>query len=69
MHKIQAVMVCTSVLTLFIYIISIALLPTYFETSYITWVFVGKVTMLTVVSWLPIQIVQFIVNSCYPEEF
>lgn len=62
-------MVCTSVLTLFIYIISIALLPNYFETSYITWAFIGKVLMLTVVSWLPIQIVQFVVDSCYPEEF
>ena len=62
-------MVCTSVLTLFIYIISIALLPNYFETSYITWAFIGKVLMLTMVSWLPIQIVQFFVDSCYPEEF
>jgi phosphate starvation-inducible membrane PsiE len=56
-------------MTLFIYITSIALLPNYFQTSYITWNFVLKVGMLTIVSWLPLQIVQFIVESCFPEEF
>lgn len=62
-------MICTSMMTLFIYITSIALLPNYFQTSYITWNFVLKVGMLTIVSWLPLQIVQVIVESCFPEEF
>jgi len=56
-------------MTLFIYIGSIALLPSYFETSYITWNFVLKVCALTLVSWLPLQIIQFIVNRVAPEEF
>ena len=56
-------------MTLFIYIGSIALLPSYFETSYITWNFVLKVCALTLVSWLPLQIIQFIVNRVDPEEF
>lgn len=62
-------MICTSVLTLFIYIGSIALLPIYFQTSYITWNFVLKVCALTIVSWLPLYIVQMIVDKCDPEEF
>jgi phospholipid-translocating ATPase len=56
-HRIQWVMIVTSMMTLFIYITSIALLPNYFQTSYITWNFVLKVGMLTIVSWLPLQIV------------
>lgn len=65
----QWVMIASSVCTLFIYISSIALLPNYFQTSYITWDFVMKVGALTLVSWLPLQIVQVIVDSCFPEEF
>ena len=62
-------MICTSVLTLFLYIGSIALLPNYFQTSYITWDFIMKVCLLTLVSWLPLQIVQMIIDRCFPEEF
>jgi phosphate starvation-inducible membrane PsiE len=61
-------MICTSVLTLFLYIGSIALLPNYFQTSYITWDFILKVCALTLVSWLPLQVVQMIIERCFPEE-
>lgn len=36
-HKVNYKMIISSVLTLIIYFMSIALLHTYFDTSYITW--------------------------------
>lgn len=53
-HHINWKMISASVLTLFIYIISIALMPAYFDTSYITWAFVIKVVLITMASWLPL---------------
>lgn len=49
-------MVTSSVLTFLVYILSIALLREYFDTSYITWEFIMKVVILTVASWLPLHI-------------
>ena len=62
-------MLVTSIMTLFIYIASIALLPSYFDTSFITWNFVMKVSAITLASWLPLQIVQIVYNRCDPAEF
>lgn len=68
-HHLNWKMICSSVLTLFIYIISIALMPSYFDASYITWDFVVKVLLITMASWLPMYIVQVIVNKIDPSEF
>lgn len=59
----------SSVLTLFIYILSIALLPQYFDTSYITWMFVVKVLLITVMSWMPLHLIHCIVDKIDPSEF
>lgn len=68
-HHLNWKMVVSSVATLFIYILSIALLPMYFQTSYITWEFVFKVLCITVASWLPIHVVQLIIRRVDPNEF
>ena len=47
-------MIVSSVLTFAIYILSIAVLRSYFDTSYITWQFVIKVIALTIMSWAPL---------------
>jgi phospholipid-translocating ATPase len=62
-------MVCASVVTLFVYIFSIALLPEYFQTSYITWTFVVKVVCITLTSWFPLHFIQWIINKLDPSEF
>jgi len=59
----------SSVLTLFMYIMAIALLPQYFDTSYITWLFFVKVLLLTMVSWMPLHLVHCIVDKIDPSEF
>jgi phospholipid-translocating ATPase len=56
-HHLNYKMVVSSVITLFVYILSIALLPVYFQTSYITWTFVMKVLCITLASWLPLHII------------
>ena len=68
-HHLNYKMVVSSVVTLFMYILSIALLPVYFQTSYITWEFVMKVICITLASWLPLHIVQLIINRVDPSEF
>jgi phospholipid-translocating ATPase len=68
-HHLNFKMVVASVATLFIYVLSIALLPAYFQTSYITWEFVMKVAMITVASWLPLHITKLIIQRVDPSEF
>ena len=68
-HHLNWRILSSSVLTLFIYIISIALLPQYFDTSYVTWLFVVKVLMITLISWLPLHLIHWIVDKVDPSEF
>lgn len=68
-HHLDWKMLASSVITFIMYILSIALLPSYFEASYITWLFVVKVVLITVVSWLPLHLVQMIINRVDPSEF
>ena len=68
-HHLNYKMVVASVITLFVYILSIALLPVYFQTSYITWTFVMKVLCITLASWLPLHIIQLVVRRIDPSEF
>lgn len=68
-HHLNYRILCASVLTLFVYILSIALLPQYFDVSYITWIFVAKVACVTLASWLPLHIIGVIVEKMDPSEF
>jgi len=68
-HHLNWRILSASVLTLFIYILSIALLPQYFDTSYITWMFIVKVLAITLASWAPMAIAHWIVSLVDPDEF
>ncbi|TNV85311.1 hypothetical protein FGO68_gene5532 [Halteria grandinella] len=61
-------MIVSSVLTFVIYILSIALLREYFDTSYITWAFVVKVLLITVLSWLPLHLTKWLIYKIDPTE-
>ena len=50
-------MVVLTVLTIVIYIVTIAFFRSNFDTSYITWPFALKVLLLTVIAWVPLYIV------------
>ena len=67
-HKVNYKMVISSILTFIIYFMSIALLRSYFNTSYITWTFVAKVLTLTVASWAPLHIARIIYDWVDPSE-
>lgn len=68
-HQLNWRILSSSVLTLFIYIFSIALLPQYFDVSYIDWMFVVKVLLITVVSWMPLHLIHCMVDRLDPSEF
>ena len=67
-NKLNWKMFLSSVLTLILYILSIALLRSYFDTSYITWEFALKVLGITAASWLPLHLVKVIIKKCDPTE-
>jgi phospholipid-translocating ATPase len=67
-HKVNYKMVVSSILTFIVYFLSIALLRSYFNTSYITWQFVLKVFAITVASWAPLHIARKIYDCVDPSE-
>lgn len=50
------------------YFMSIVLLQEYFDTSYITSIFLAKVGLVTLVTWLPLHILQWLMNCIDPSE-
>lgn len=67
-HLINYKMVISSILTFIIYFMSIGLLRSYFDTSYITWLFVMKVFLVTVASWAPLHLARRIYDCIDPSE-
>jgi len=67
-HKVNYKMVVSSIMTFVVYFMSIALLRSYFNTSYITWTFVLKVMALTIASWAPLHITRLIYDCVDPSE-
>ena len=61
-------MIFFSVLSLGSYIVSITVLRVYFDTTYIDYEFAWKVGVLTLVAWLPLQIVSGCYSCCDPSE-
>ena len=54
-YKVNYKMIISSIMTFVIYFMSIALLRSYFDVSYITWVFCCKVIGITLASWAPLH--------------
>ena len=50
------------------YFMSIILLKSYFETSYMDRVFFFKVGIIAMITWMPVQIIYVIVNWMDPSE-
>jgi hypothetical protein len=61
-------MVISTFGTIVVYLASIILLRQYFDTSYITWDFLIKVMIITMISWMPLHLVKKIVEKCDPSE-
>ena len=67
-HKPNFKMVISSVLTFIIYFSSIAIFRSYFDLSYITWMFILKVVGITLASWAPLHLVRLMYDCCDPSE-
>ena len=65
---IKYLMVVSIILTLAIYIGSIAIFRQYFQVSYIDGPFLLKVTLLTLITWLPLQVFKKIMEKCDPTQ-
>ena len=64
--KIRKLMVFSIILTIGIYVGSIAMFRQYFQTSYIDGAFVIKVAILTLITWLPLEIIKKVIAKCDP---
>ena len=67
-HKPNIKIFAATVLTGVTYILSIALLRVYFDTSYITWEFVLKMVAVSMLSWAPLQMFKCIFQRLQPTE-
>ena len=47
---------------------SILLLKEYFDTSYIDFIFLAKVALITAVTWMPLHLMYFVLDWCDPSE-
>eukprot|EP01122_Echinamoeba_exundans_P012832 TRINITY_DN5485_c0_g1_i1.p1 TRINITY_DN5485_c0_g1~~TRINITY_DN5485_c0_g1_i1.p1 ORF type:complete len:1142 (+),score=257.53 TRINITY_DN5485_c0_g1_i1:61-3486(+) len=64
------VMVASEVATALLYIVSLFILRSYFDVSFIlTWDFVWKVSLITAVTTVPIYVVRFIKRKCDPPAY
>jgi len=67
-HKVNYKMVVSSILTFIVYFMSIGLLRSYFNTSYITWDFVIKVFAVVIISWAPLHLARLVFDCIDPSE-
>jgi phospholipid-translocating ATPase len=64
------VMVASEIATALLYIVSLFILRSYFDVSFIlTWDFVWKVSLITAVTTVPIYVVRFIKRKCDPPAY
>jgi phospholipid-translocating ATPase len=61
-------MIVSSLLTFACYILSISLMRSYFDTSYLSWRFFLKVLAITLLSWLPLHLVKCLIERFDPTE-
>ena len=61
-------MFVSSMVTFIVYWASIILMREYFDTSYITVQFCLKVVIITLLSWLPLHLIQWVVQKVDPTE-
>ena len=66
--RIRWEMTVSILLTMVVYIGSIALFRQYFQVSYIDGPFLLKVTLLTLITWAPLQLFKKIMEKCDPTQ-
>ena len=66
--QIRKMMVISILLTLAIYMASIIVFRQYIQTSYIDGEFLLKVMILTLITWLPLQVFKKLMEKCDPTQ-
>jgi hypothetical protein len=61
-------MIVSVVFTIVVYIASIVFFRNYFDASYITGKFMGKVLVITSICWLPLHLLKKIIEKIDPSE-
>jgi phospholipid-translocating ATPase len=68
LHKIKREQIVSSVITFLMYILSVALMRSYFNTSYLSFMFFVKVFLITLASWLPLHVIKILKSKIDPDE-
>jgi len=61
-------MMLMQVASALVYFISVTLLHEYFDLHYIDSAFMAKVVFIVIVSWLPFQIIYYLINIFDPSD-
>ena len=67
-HAMSMQMILIMLATTVTYFMSIILLKSYFETSYMDKIFFAKVGLIALITWLPVQLIYLIVSWMDPSE-
>ena len=67
-HKLTFPMMLMQLSSAVIYFISIILLREYFDLKYIDLAFIFKVVLITIFSWLPFQMLYYVINWLDPSD-
>eukprot|EP00920_Eleutheroschizon_duboscqi_P027077 GHVT01066236.1.p1 GENE.GHVT01066236.1~~GHVT01066236.1.p1 ORF type:complete len:596 (-),score=120.20 GHVT01066236.1:4209-5996(-) len=69
-HRWHPLMIASEICTVVVYIFSMFILRSYFDVSYIiTGVFWGKVSLLTLLSWMPVHIFRLLKLILHPPQY
>lgn len=61
-------MLLIQIVTGAVYFASVVLLQEYFDTSYIDYLFMMKIGIITLITWAPLHLLYCITEACDPSE-
>ena len=62
-------MLISQILSLFLYFYTIMLLNNVFDLSYLTWAFLWKIIVITLMSWLPLHLLKLLIRRIDPTDY
>lgn len=69
LNRLHIFMIISQLISVLLYFISIATLRTVLDVSYITWMFLLKVTVITAISFIPLYVITIVRRRVNPTDF
>ena len=69
LHSLHILMIASQLLSVLIYFLSLWMLSSILDVSYITWMFLLKVVVITAISFLPLYLINWVRKKVDPSDF